>query len=449
MSMLDTSLAKRKFSVIRGSHVDENDRAVTPITRSIRSQEIMRHQPFWTALAAEGLDKQRRRMLQAGLLVLRYLDVYFEEGRDGAHAAMNMRAFRRQLLVCGDTHIGRVLHTIMAMTERPKLTPNVVFGSVAAYAKLLEEFRDFALAYDVWDTVIHGMGRVGVLDKQGYQDLIVLAFQRRAHTSYRLGRPHEAFADYSRAFECAEKYGLERSMAWVSIGTCVVHGALGAHDVALQTLTVQMDKAQQRGWDDIYASAAMSRGYVYSLKQSYQDALMDFSLAVNSQAALREYDTLVQNIAACAAECGYFALARDAHELTCVSASTTESKMNAIINLVELATWTNEQEDFQRFSEWAGQLSGDAKALAYLSLYTARGRIFFGLTDEPIAELTRALETASALNFQPVVAQIQQDIRRFNMGGSLLPPAPKTVPLPLAMRLLHRYLRDRLKEAVA
>lgn len=447
--MRDTSFAKRKFSVIKGSHPDQTDRAVTPITRPIRSQEIMRHQPFWTALAAEGLDKQRRRMLQAGLLVLRYLDIYFEEGRDGAHAAMHMTAFRRRLLVCGDNAFGRLLTSIVDVIDRPKTAYDVLWGPLAAYARLLEDFREFALAYDVWDTIIRGMMRVGVLDAQTSQEIVVLAFLHRASTSYRLGRADDALADYARVFEYSEKHGLEKAAVTASIGACTPLATTGAHSVALQTLDIQIVKAEGNGWDELYAYAATTRGHVRALLKRHQEALLDFSLAIHSKAMLRDYDSLVMNIAACSAECGYFSLAKDAHELTLKNARNMAAKMSAAINLIELAMWTNNRTNFDRFSEVAMTLPADAKAQVYRSLYIARGRIFFELTDEPLAEITRTLEMATALNFTPAVEQINQDIRRFNMGGSLVPAAPKTAPLPLAMRLLHKHVRARLREAVA
>jgi len=125
------------------------------------------------------------------------------------------------------------------------------------------------------------------------------------------------------------------------------------------------------------------------------------------------------------------------------------AQTSAVINLIELATWTNSRGDFDKFAELAMQLSADAPSQAYRSLYTARGRIAFGLTQEPLTEINRALETATALGVESVIEQINQDLRRFSMGGSLVPPAPKTVPLPLTMRLLHKHLRARLRESVA
>jgi len=383
------------------------------------------------------------------LLVLRYLDVYFEEGREAAQSAMNMRSFRRQLAVCGDNVFGRVLKAVVAMIDQPRGTYNSVFGPMAAYARLLEDFGEVVLANDVWDSLVTAVTRSGALNAKDSDEVVFLAFQRRAWTGHRLGRPSQAIADYARAFEYAEAHGLEKSMSWAAIGSCAVHAAGGAHGLALQVLALQMDKAEKHGWDELYAAAAMNRGHVYSLMKCPQEALLDFSLAIHTRVVLRNYESLVMNVAACAAECGYFELAKDAHELTLTSARNAMAKILAAVNLVELSVWTNNRSDFDRFSDLAEKMSLDARSRAYLYLYRVRGRISFGIANEPLAEVKQTLEAASALGIAPIVDQIGQDIRRFEMGGSLLPPTPKTVPLPLAMRLLHKHLRARLKESVA
>jgi len=401
----------------------------------------MRHKLFWDVLSKKQQNAEATQYVEAGLRVMRHIDVYLESGPEGARLATNVRNLSRQLEVCGGTPLGALLQEIVFMVDRPCCSLDSIIGLLSAYGRLLELTEDWVLAYDVWEVVVDAIDTIGLPAGLHCGDPLVYAMQCYARVARRKGDYELSLAKYARALELADKHGLPNLRIIASLGDAATRLEMGDVHRALEIVNAQLDETASGQWPDLHAKSLHARGNVYYQLGRYRDALENFERALQVDPNSLSIEPLVGNIAACAAKCGRFDIAMDAHRFLSVHAAQAFVRMTCVVNLIELATWMSRREDFDVAAAQAETFVLDHRSDGYRKLYVVRGRIHFALTTNGVEELHALRDWASQHDVVGVVNEINADLDRYAAGGSLLPPRPANAAAPTSFLTLRRFLR--------
>lgn len=402
----------------------------------------MRHRLFWDILSKKTHDADDTRYVEAGLRVMRHLDVYLESGPEKARLATNVRSLSRHLDVCGNTPMGVLLREAVDMVERPKCSFDSVTGLLCAYGRMLELGEDWPLAHDVWEVVIDAIETIGIPAGLQSGDTLTYAWACFARVTRRMGHYELCRERFGRAIALAKEYALPKILMTATIGDGVALGYMGKWNEALETLGIQIERAAIAGWPDLQARAVINRGQVYYHMGRHADALADFEAGILVDPNTLDTEVGLSNIAACAAEGGYFELAKETHQWIFENARSHTARMGSAVNLVELAIWMNDREDFERTVAQAASLTLDSAMDVYRELYTIRGQVHFRLIADGVPRLQRLLESAQSHYLAAAIAEIRRDLARINAGGPFVPPGPTPVPKQRQLPNLERSLRQ-------
>lgn len=407
----------------------------------------MRYRLFWDTLSKKNQDTDDARYVEAGLRVMRHVDVYLESGPEKARLATNVRNLSRQLDTCGETPLSALLREVTAMIDRPKCSFDSVIGLLCAYARMLDFSDDWQLAHDVWEVIIDAITTIGIPAAVQSDDTLAYAWTFFAHVTRRMGHYELSRARYAQAIALAERHGLKKIITMAKIGDSGSLFYLGSAQEALDQLDAQRELAEVAGWTDLQAKATLTRGMIFYARGRREDALAAFDAGMRLNPRTSDLDIGVSNIAACAAESGYFEIAKYAHERVFKNAMSQIARFGSAVNLVELAVWMNDREDFVRATNRASSLTFDAHMEAYRRLYTIRGQVHFNMIGDGVPRLRDLLRWTKSHRLADITAEIQKDLARIKKGGSLVPPIPKSTPTPESLAILEQSLRRIESEA--
>ena len=117
----------------------------------------LQHQPFFEALAACDESSPAWRGMSAGLVTLRLFDAWMLEGRSViAHDGWGVRSVREEIQLVGHGSAIRALLTsaVDAMEQAPAFSATTIAPRLMAYARALQFDGQWALAADVYRTVL-------------------------------------------------------------------------------------------------------------------------------------------------------------------------------------------------------------------------------------------------------------------------------------------------------
>ena len=408
-------------------------------------------QAFWDMLA-QTTDHDAQVELESGLLLVRHFDLVYRSGNTtSAFPPQDLHA----RVMCVRHRGFRALFTQWIRAMRDGSAWPTIPTSIAEYASLLETRGAWTIAHDVWDSLVRAHRAAASIVPTIYSAHreYLHALIRRAYSNRRLGRLEHSVTDYLEAQYRAEAAGTLDLQLLASIGGSVslASRSAGYRDCAMTLLDADVGLASQHGWNDIEAKAVMARGHIRSLQRHYDLAMLDFARAweLSPEASGTEQAHALVSIAACAAECGYWELARDTNELIVATSPHELPRSIAICNLIELYIWTNDRSGFLSACARANGMTLDPAKLAYAHLYTIRGRHAFRFDVDVHDALVTLQRTAQASGLASLVAEIADDLERTEAGNAPMPPIPRPAVLPLALRRMHQFLRHRLAHAAA
>ena len=381
-----------------------------------------RHLPFFTELAGLEDGDPAWRSVSAGLVVLRLVDAWIEEGApavvgDGwgvrsvdaaieeMPAGVPARAILRSIVNAVKTSDASDMHAIA-----PRLM---------AYARALDLDAKWALAADVYETVISHAHPVEE------SDVAISAHLRLGYCQRSMGALDLASTSYESASTIARDVDDMFGVLRAQIGAAKIAIARGNMPNAERLLDDTIAQASTReDLTDVRAMALQDRADVAFHRGRYDLAV---ELAYTSLELTRDpinRDRLLSDIAGAFYMLGIRSAARDAYLVLEATAQEQYHRWFAAINLMEIAAREGSMPLFERYRRVLSSAAFPPAQEAQFHLQTAESYEALSLPDSAAHAARRAKAVATTYGFNKVVFASDELLARVRTGV----PGTRAVP---------------------
>ena len=406
--------------------------------------EGMRHLPFFAELAALDDGDPSWRSLSAGLVVLRLVDSWIEEGAAAVAAdGWGMRSVEAAIEEMADGLPARsILRSVVtALKSSPPNDMRAIAPRLLAYGRALDLDAKWALAADVYETVI------AHAHPKDESDVAITALLRRAFCERSLGELDAA----TRSYEAASRIALEIDDLFgvlrAQIGSAKIAMARGNIPRAESLLDETIERARQHDLTDVHAMALQDRAAVAHLRGSYDLAVRLAYSALELTTDAKNRDRLLTDIAGSFYMLGARSAARDAYTIIEATAQEQYQRWVATINLMEIAATDGSRPVFERFRRTLSATSLPPVLEAEFQLHAALGHEYFGEIESAQAALERARSIAMQFGYNQLAFQSEEAMLRLERDARSHAPRPEN-PVPDQLRDVAESLGD-LRRAVA
>lgn len=305
-----------------------------------------RHLPFFTNLAELNDRDPDWRAVSAGLVVLRLVDAWMEDGADAVSTdGWGMRSVQAAI---DEMPAGRPARAILqSVVESIRTSSPGQMHSIAprlmAYARSLDLDAKWALAADVYDTVIAHS------DPMDDADVSVHAQIRAGHCLRNLGQLDAAAARFGIATEIAKRADDMVGMLRAQIGVAKIAIARGNLPRAEEILDATAAKARDHELRDVQALALHDRADIAHLRGNYEMAIRLAYEALHHSTDPTNRDRLLSDIAGSFYMLGVRSAARDAYLILEATAQEQYERWVARINLMQIAAEEGSTTLFERY----------------------------------------------------------------------------------------------------
>jgi len=386
---------------------DLKDGDETPFTTALRggrvafeTTENMRHVPFFTELATLEETDISWRAVTAGLVVLRLVDAWAEEGMSVVSAdSWGVRSVRAAIDDVPDgTPARAILNGIVdALTTARLGDLHAVAPRLMAYAKSLDLDAKWSLAADVYETILAHVHPVEDAD------VAVNALLRRAYCLRQLGDLPTASTVYATAAEVARRSGDIMGTLRARIGEAKVLTARGNLPAADAVLEETVAQASAHELPEVRSMATHDRSYIAHMRGQYDVAVRLAYDAMRDSVVESERDRILGDLAGSFYMLGVKSAARDAFMILAATAQEQYQRWVATINLMELAAEERVSIQFERHRQQLAAAKLPPLLQAQFELHAGRGYQSFGEFAAARTWLERALQTASEHSFNQLV----------------------------------------------
>jgi tetratricopeptide (TPR) repeat protein len=400
--------------------------------------ENMRHLPYFTALAALEDDDPSWRCVTAGLVVLRLVDSWIEEGAGVVAAdSWGVRSVRAAV---EDMPTGVPARTILtgvldALTSSRGGDLHAVAPRLMAYARALDLDAQWSLAADVYDTVIAHAHPVED------SDVAVNALLRRAHCMRELGELAVAMSTYGTAGQVARASGNLIGDLRAQIGEAKILAAKGNLPDADRLLEEAAERAGVLELSEIRSVATHDRSHVAILRGQYDVAVRFAYDAMRDSASEHERERILNDLATAFHMLGDKSAARDAFLILASTAREQYLRWTATINLMELAAEDGVSIQFERYRQQLTSAALPPMLQVQFELHTGRGYQLFEEYDEAETWLERAGRTASAHSFNQLAFAAESALAN-NVRAAAPSREAATYEVPDDVRQIATELRE-------
>ena len=396
---------------------------------------MLRHLAYFEALANMQETDPEWRATTAGLVVLRLLDSWFEEGAElVADGGFSMRAAREEVggIVTTDpvrTILGGVLDG-MGDTGEPSMT--TIAPRLMAYGRALNHRARWKLAVDVYETIL------AHADAAQDMDVLIDANMGMGYCQRMQGEFGPAMEAYAEAGRLARETGDMVKVLRARIGDAKIAIDRGNLPQAEAILAETIERAEQARLREVRALALHDRADVAHRRGEYERAVCLAYEALDDLQDPAQRDRVLADIAASFFELGMRGAARDAQLILAATAQAQYSRWVATLNLLEIAAFDECEPVFEQYRRELATASLPPMLETVYHLYVGEGCRIFGHVDAARQALRQALDLASKHQFNQLLFQGEEHLAELEKGESAKLPAksePSTTVLPVAAAL--------------
>lgn len=307
----------------------------------------VRHEPFFLELASLDEHDPSWRSVSAGLVVLRLVDAWMEEGKAAVLAdGWGMRSVEAAIEEMPSGSPARtILRSIVtALRGAEGSDMHAVAPRLMAYARSLDLDAKWDLAADVYQTVL------AHVHPTEDSDVAINAHMRLAFCQRSAGALDAAASSYESARVIAasvdDMFGVLRSQ----IGVAKIAAARGNMPRAERLLDDVIGQAELRDdLSEVHATALQDRAMVSYLRGQYDHSVQLAYRALERTANPVDRDRLLSDIAGAFYMLGLHGAARDAYMIIEATAQEQYQRWAASINLMEIAARDGSMVLFERY----------------------------------------------------------------------------------------------------
>jgi tetratricopeptide (TPR) repeat protein len=402
------------------------------------SDNKLRHLPFFEEIASRDEAHAEWRAATAGLVVLRLVDVWLEEGPSiTTDDAWTVRSVRKAIEDVADgTPIRSLLGRVVDALHAQKPDIHVVVTPLMAYAQALEYDAKWLLAADVYHSVLAHLHPV----EDG--DASVAAHLRLGQCYRHLHRVEDAIAAFASASEIATAVGDIVGVLRARTGEARIAILRGNLPQAERILDETISRAVGSDLADVRSRALHDRSEVARKRGEYEFAIrLAYDALAHSESATQR-DRILSDIAVAFLDLGVLSAARDAYLVLFATAQEQYTRWAAALNLLEISSLSGEEIFFEQYRKHLNAQSLPPLMATAFALNLGLGYHRFGDTDQARVHLQRAMALAEEHGMNEYLFQAEEALFALNAPASSRTQHSE-VPLDLAeVAGAIRHLRE-------
>jgi tetratricopeptide (TPR) repeat protein len=371
----------------------------------METEGVLRHLAFFEELGKMDETDPNWRSVSAGLVVMRLVDSWIEDGATPSRVdSWGVSAVREAIAeVRETTPLRRVLSAVVdVIVSSTSIDMHALTPRLMAYGQTLEYDAKWSLASDVYQTIVAHAHPVEDAD------LVVSAFIQLAFSLRTLGELDAAAAAYDRASRVALAAGDIIGVLRGRLGDAKIAMARGNVPQAETILAETIAHAESSGLDDIRSRALNDRAYIAGVTKQHDRAIRYSYDALELTNNPRDRDRILNNIATGFRYLGLLDVARDAYLILATTGQEQYLRWLSEINLMELAA--HQQIELQ-FDKYRRSLeSADFTPLLRVTylLHVGRGYHALGDPEAGIPYLERAIALAESHKLNQLIFEIEE-----------------------------------------
>jgi tetratricopeptide (TPR) repeat protein len=364
------------------------------------SNERVRHLPYFTELASLEDNDPSWRAVSAGLVLLRLVDAWIEEGASAVAAdgwGVRSVAAAIEEMPAGMPARAILMGALDALTTARGGDMHALAPRLMAYARSLDLDAKWALAADVYDTVI------AHVHPEEESEIAINALLRRGHCLRELGDFNDATQSFNTAAELSHRSGDMIGTLRARIGEAKIVVARGNLPAADAILDETAARAGEYNLLEVRSMATHDRAHIAHIRGQYDIAVRFAYEAMHDSVSESERDRILGDLAASFSMLGLKSAARDAHLILAATAREQWQRWVATINLMELAAEDAAEVQFERYRQQLAAAELPPLLRTQFELHVGRGYQLFGHFSEAKQWFERAIGTATKHSFNQLV----------------------------------------------
>jgi tetratricopeptide (TPR) repeat protein len=391
--------------------------------------EGMRHLPFFAELATLEDGDPSWRAVSAGLVVLRLVDSWIEEG--SAAVSVDGWGIRSVEAAIEEMEEGlparSVLRSVViALKSSPPNDMRAIAPRLLAYGRSLDLDAKWALAADVYETVI---AHVHPVEES---DVAITANLRRAYCKRSLGHLECAAESYATASHIADTVHDMFGVLRAQIGAATIAKSKGNLPEAEALLDDAIARAHEHQISDVHAMALHDRADLAYLRGNYDVAIRLAYQALEGTRDPINRDRLLNDIAGSFYMLGVRSVARDTYLIIEATAQEQYQRWVASINLMEIAASDGSRVLFERHHRALHEVELPPALRAQFLLHAGEGFAKLGEPTEAESALYRGLQLANDYGFHQLSFSFESALGRVRYVSGAGDLQEVSVPLSLS-----------------
>ena len=405
-----------------------------------QSEQKLRHLPFFEEVASHEEGDAAWRSATAGLVVLRLVDAWLENGRSVvADDGWSVRSVRAAIDAVDDgTPIRSILHRVVDALLEQKPDIHVIVKPLMAYAKALEYDAHWHLGSDVYHSVLTH------LHPREDSDAVVAANLRLGQCYRNLNRLDDASHAFEAASAVAVSIGDLIGTLRAQVGEARILILRGNYPRAEELLKDTIARAEGPALNDVRSRALHDRSAIASDLGNYELAVRLGYEAMQWSQSQTERDRILSDVATAFMSLGVYSAARDAYLVLSVTAQEQYTRWLAQLNLIELATDTGAELLFTQYRRELESVELPPYFATAYQVSVGRGLHRFGYFDQARARLQTAMAMAQEHGLNAVLFKAEEAMAELEKAA---PPIRQSSPIPLDLEEVATAIRELRREA--
>jgi tetratricopeptide (TPR) repeat protein len=386
---------------------------------------MLRHLAFFEELGKMEESDSGWRGVSAGLVVMRLVDQWIEDGpsrsRTDTWAVGAVREAVAQIVESTPTR--RILTSIVdVMVSSTAIDMHAICPRLMAYGQSLEYEAKWSLAADVYQAIVAHAHPVED------SDLAIAAHLQMAFCLRTMGDLESASAMYYKASQLAfaanDLIGVLRGR----LGDAKIAMAKGNLPQADLIVSETIAEAETHKLTEIQSRALNDRSHIAGLRGDYDRLIRYAYRSLEIAPVQRDRDRILNNIATAFRYLGLSDVARDSYLVLAATAQEQYVRWIAGLNLMELAAEQQSELQFDRYRRDFESVELTPFLRATYLLHVGRGYHALGQAATGVPYLKQAVEVASkhqlnqlAFEAETALADATRDERRVPAAKSATP----------------------------
>lgn len=369
----------------------------------------IRHLAFFEALGSLEEGSTDWHATTAGLVVLRLVDAWYDEGVQVAAAdAWGLNAVREAVgaMAAGDPARTILSGVVDAVESAERADFSVVATRLSAYGRALHFDAKWRLAADVYETLLT---YAHPIDES---DVYINASMQLGYCLRMLGEFDQAAIAYADAGRVATSMGDVVGILRARIADARLSMSRGNLPRAEEILDDTIARATSESLHDVAGLALHERSTVAHERRDYTGAIRFAYDALAKLSGQSARDRVLTDIASSFMELGVTSAARDAFLVLAATAQEQYVRWTATLNLLELSVLETSEPSFELYRRELAKANLPVNLEVSYQLDVGKGYTTFGRYERAEQALTQAIGLAAKHRLNQLLFAAEESLQQ-------------------------------------